>query len=360
MEAGLPEEDSPESREGTLLHDYLAHPEYERAVLKPNQQDLLKLAGELEQKVFETAESEFSLTSSDHAERREIEAQFENLPGHIDLLRVYSAKKIAVIIDDKLGYITVERAELNIQLRSYSTMVTKEVADIVIVAIVQPRLSYSERITMAKYTRADIEAAQAQIRDILAKSDAPDAPLNPGEEQCRNCKAKLICPDYREFVSKNLAIVQTDRKLTKAAREGQVIARITQCSDEQLGLLKEAVSLASFVSDPVSDEMRRRIAAGQLTDWKTSKPIEKRKIVDGKRAMSILNLKGKFTKDEVWGCCPPPSVTKLEETLREKTKCGWKEARDYVNETLASVIEVTEEKPRVLRQKPSAIQNPDR
>jgi len=88
-----------------------------------------------------------------------------------------------------------------------------------------------------------------------------------------------------------------------------------------------------------------------MTGWQLSKPIEKRKIVDGKRAMAILSLKGKLTKDEVWECCPPPSVTKLEESLREKTEYGWKEARDYVNETLSSVIEVTEEKPRVLRQK---------
>ena len=42
MEYGLPDEDSDQSREGTLLHDYMAHPEYDRSMLSPNQRDLLE------------------------------------------------------------------------------------------------------------------------------------------------------------------------------------------------------------------------------------------------------------------------------------------------------------------------------
>lgn len=42
MELGLPDEDSEQSREGVLLHDYAAHPEYDRSTLRPDQRDLLE------------------------------------------------------------------------------------------------------------------------------------------------------------------------------------------------------------------------------------------------------------------------------------------------------------------------------
>lgn len=41
LEYGLPEEDSEQSREGQLLHDYAAHLEYDRSMLRPDQRDLL-------------------------------------------------------------------------------------------------------------------------------------------------------------------------------------------------------------------------------------------------------------------------------------------------------------------------------
>src|SRR6266851_8455600 len=56
MEAGLPEEDSEDSREGQLLHNYAAHPEYDRAMLKPNQRDLLELADSLTKTVIDRVE----------------------------------------------------------------------------------------------------------------------------------------------------------------------------------------------------------------------------------------------------------------------------------------------------------------
>ena len=44
LEEGLPDEDSPESREGTLLHEYDANPQLDRSVLTPDQRDLLYLS----------------------------------------------------------------------------------------------------------------------------------------------------------------------------------------------------------------------------------------------------------------------------------------------------------------------------
>jgi hypothetical protein len=43
MEGNLPDEDSKEAKEGRLLHDYDAHPEYDRRLLPPRMQDLLRI-----------------------------------------------------------------------------------------------------------------------------------------------------------------------------------------------------------------------------------------------------------------------------------------------------------------------------
>lgn len=265
MEEGLPDEDSVESREGDLLHHYQAHPEYVRSVLKPPQRDLLKLAKELEDKFFETVESNFGVKAS--VQRREFETWFENVSGHPDVARRYLEKSLTAILDYKFGYKIVERAELNLQLRCYASMVepsdlaTLQKPETVVVAIVQPRLSYSERITMAKYTRSDIEQAQQQIRSILEASEHPDAPLVAGEEQCRYCKAKLICSAYRQMLSQIPWLATTDPKLSVGAREGRIIDRLSECTDQQLAAILEACAMAEFVNQPAHDEARRRIKA---------------------------------------------------------------------------------------------------
>lgn len=60
MEYGLPEEDSEQSREGRLLHDYSNRRELDRAFLTPSQRDLLALSDELVKTVTKRVENEIA------------------------------------------------------------------------------------------------------------------------------------------------------------------------------------------------------------------------------------------------------------------------------------------------------------
>src|SRR5215510_10062110 len=173
MEAGLPDEDTEESREGTLLHHYDAHPELDRSVLKPEQRDLLEISAALDRFIFSRISQTYQLNGKDetssYVENREVALNYKELPGHADLVRYYIGPKIALIVDKKFGYKLQTPATLNKQLRAYAVMVAEMVTlNGAIVAITQPRMPYSERVTIAAYGQDDIVQTRAAIDDILA------------------------------------------------------------------------------------------------------------------------------------------------------------------------------------------------
>src|SRR5215472_8855542 len=124
MEKGLPDEDSDESREGTLLHHYDAHPELDRGSLKPEQRDLLHLSRALDEFIFSRIAHTYQLNgehdAAPYVENREVALNYKSLPGHADLVRYYHGTKTALIIDKKFGYRSHTPAALNKQLRAYA------------------------------------------------------------------------------------------------------------------------------------------------------------------------------------------------------------------------------------------------
>ena len=208
MEAGLPEEDSVQSIEGRLLHEFDANPSLDRSTLKPQQQDLLRISAELDDFVFARVAEQFGISADEvFEEGREKELMAlsgtkAETPGHCDRYRYWPGRKLLLIRDAKFGFKIVTPAAANFQLRTYGIGGAEEwdVEDVV-VAITQPRLSYSERVTMAAYTREDIEASKKELSAIRFASAKPDAPLVAGEEQCRYCRARLLCPAFTATIS---------------------------------------------------------------------------------------------------------------------------------------------------------------
>lgn len=348
MEKGLPEEETPLSREGQLLHDYSAHPEYDRILLSPNDRDLLTLADELTKKVIERVESENNLAGklfSDFIEKSYGGTQISGTP---DFVRCYAGSTNVLVVDRKFGYNVVERAELNLQLRTYAVLTALHLTQASFVAIIQPRAAYDERITIAKYTADDLMASEAQILAILEASDKEDALLVPGEEQCRYCKAKLICPAFAEKMQVP-AVITPDKALSKSDREAYLEQKLSECSDDQLEKVLEAVRLGKMVNDSANDEARKRIKDGKLTNWKLTKETEVRSVSDVRRALALLNLAG-LPKDQVFDTVTGMSLTKLGEILRRlHPEWDWKQAKDWISKKLSTVIEVEKRKERVIR-----------
>ena len=133
---------------------------------------------------------------------------------------------------------------------------------------------------------------------------------------------------------------------SKMKKLGIVTARLAQATDLEIEKMLDAYSLIQFVHEPLFDEARRRINAEGLSNWKLTKPIEKRKILDSQRAIALLNLAG-MPREEILKCATL-SLTKLEQwdgTL----KSGHKMTKQTTAEVLNSVLATFTEKSRILR-----------
>jgi hypothetical protein len=363
LEEGLPEEDSEQSREGVLLHDYAAHPEYARAFLSDERRRLLDLSDTLVKTVIDQIENQYNL--------RQGSAQFIEHPmsvvlggmeltGTPDIVCLYEKDKSLLVIDRKFGYNIVERAELNLQLRAYAVMANAvfrmtnyswDEGDLFIhssVAIVQPRMSYDERITIADYLPEEINQAKTQIFKILERTKDPNAPLIAGEIQCRYCKAKLVCPEFRKMMDQPLVTFQTDGEWTVAKRAEYIEHRLAQCSDADLARFLQAIALAMMVKESANEEARKRIRDGRLPTHMLGKESKVRSIANVRRAIALLSLARIQTTEQLMDMITL-SIDPIEKAYRAATKCTLKEAQDKINNVLSSVIERSTRKAKVIK-----------
>jgi hypothetical protein len=349
LEEGLAEEDTPQSREGTLLHSYMENPTLDRGFLKSDQRDLLETAAQLERAVLQRVRDEYGdIGMGVIGTNRELTIHREGKPilsGHCDTWHLYESKKILVLLDYKFGFRPTTPAVANKQLRAYACGAAEIWnADRIVVAILQPRLSFSERITLAVYEDEDIEKAHEEIIAIIERTKDPDAPLNATEDGCRWCRAKLICPAFKE----KFTWLSTEIKGRTPAAIKRTVA---DCTDEQLDRILVAIQFADFIKEAARDEARARLSTGRgLNGWELGKPTSVRKITDASRAISLLQLRGDLTRDEILEASNP-SLTKLQDKLREKRKLTFKEAKRIIGDTLQSVIEVEERKASLMRKK---------
>jgi hypothetical protein len=311
-------------------------------VLTPQLRDVLRTADEIEADIFGIIRHNENIPEDEeYVQHREMEGRCGELVGHMDLVRRYPRRCVTAIIDYKFGRIPAERAELSLQLRGYAVTCGD---DTVYVAIAQPRAPRLERLTIAKYDQADLAQSRLQIQSILDRTKDPDAPLFPGEH-CRYCKARGFCPALKEAVTNSLVPMGIlSHELSKPKKLGIVEARLAGVSDEELSKMLDAYTLVQFIHEPMKDEARRRIEAGQLEGWKLGKAVERRKITDNPRAITLLVLAG-MERTQIMDKCVNVSITKLEELL---TKDGIK-AKEFTNRVLESVIEIEVGRPWVLK-----------
>lgn len=344
MEAGLPDEDSEQSLEGQLLHDHMANPGKSRKKLKAAQRDLLEGAERLVREIFNRVHAQFGLGEFTTADTGGTERTLylhrgikKLFPGHCDLWDYIATIKLLVIIDHKFGYKVVTSAAANLQLRSYAVMGAEEHdCDHVVVAITQPRLSFDDRLTMAIYSRADIEASRQQLYQIWDDCKKPDAPLNPSAEACQYCKAKLLCPAYQEKVREGLSIVPAPTGGTLANREATITQSLAQCSDEQLGRFLDACAFASFAAEFAKDVARERLHKGGMHGWKLGKESEVREVTDVMKAFKLLTDAG---LDPVKvNVALKMTMGPVEEIYRDAKGGTWRDAKDAINQLLGGVI----------------------
>ncbi len=355
LESGLPDDDSKDSQEGTLLHNYSHHTEYDRTMLTPDQRDVLELSDSLTQRVIErVGKPELPFKQFAEVTLKMRDSEFTGTP---DLVRYYASDPFpfAVVLDRKFGRNFVEPADVNLQLRSYSVMsydYSGNRLDRVYAAIVQPRATYDARVTLAEYEPEVIDASREQITEILAASNKKNAKLVAGEVQCRRCKAKLICPEFKATFG---ALVPATGKelfgeigwdLSKAKREAMITEKLSTLSDAQLEGVKVATTFSDWVKGPCNDEIRRR---GGTENYEVGKASVVREIADVQRAIALLEMAGVATREAILSFCSVP-LGKLEEAYRTAHPgLTWQEAKDKINKVLSPVIEKQEIAPKIIR-----------
>lgn len=189
MQFGMPDEPSLEAEEGTILHACVAKNTVEG--LDAEQEEMvLSCRAFLEARIAASC-----LGTATFEQPIEVRNAAGNLltKGTCDVLLTGKGDHCEVI-DWKFGRVPVPDAARNLQLAAYAIGAMQLVkASSCTVHIYQPRIKHH-----AEYTFTQPEAILSNIQTVIARATKKVLILNAGEEQCRYCKAKAVCPAFRK------------------------------------------------------------------------------------------------------------------------------------------------------------------
>lgn len=135
----------------------------------------------------------------------------------------------------------------------------------IVMTIVQPKLQLKGMSPISSHTR--------EIRDMLsdlgilvvqaAATDKPDAPLVPGESQCKFCRAKGSCSTLAGNIMKEVGIMfQPVVNQTLDVAQQSADKDPATMDDQQIRQIMEAAPLMRQLLEAVEKEALRRIEAG--------------------------------------------------------------------------------------------------
>lgn len=268
-----------------------------------------------------------------------------------------------IVVDLKFGMGVKVDANENPQLMLYALGALNDfdmLADFteVMMVIHQPRLNHvSEYVLPVGELRAFGERAReaadrvrlAESLDLTADDDITRAFFEPGEKQCRFCRAKAICPALREEIMLNVG-GETHSPATPEDFAAFVPIEVDmQVSDNYLPIAMSKVGLVEDWCKAVRAETERRLLAGQKVDgWK---------LVEGRRgnrawadeAEAEATLKSfRLRQDEMYDM-KLVSPTKAEKLLKDSPK-RWAKIEPLLvrSEGKPSVAPATDKRPELV------------
>jgi len=310
-----PEKESGESAEGTLMHAYMAGTASYSPFLDEEKWCLDFCQGHIDRITDEI------FPNNEFQTEKEVTLSFDDKEfGHADFIRYGNTK--AMVVDYKFGRLPVDPAEANMQLRAYAVMVADTyLCRYVYCFILQPRAEEDDRITATVYGTDDIEKARAEIREILKTCDKPDAPLNPGMEQCRYCRAKSTCPALNQQLEE-ITIVDQNAITSQNAAD---LYRRAKLVEKHIDAIKSKI----FLMVQNAEAENRKIPGLTL------KPGTKRRIVND-TSQAYQSLAHVLTPQAFASCCTV-KISDLDAAYKSATGKTAKEAKAELEAILASV-----------------------
>jgi len=188
-EAGLPEIENKDAKDGTAVHDALAGIKLPSDLTSDQQtayEDLRNKCGEL------VEELGYDHNRVIYEERLWFKEQFS---GQCDRIYLRADGLSALVVDFKSGWASddVTPANANAQLACLCVLAFQnfDAVEECYAAII-PRIG---KPTLVRYSREDSQAALQRIHEIIADAEKDNAPRVPGEKQCRYCRARFQCPE---------------------------------------------------------------------------------------------------------------------------------------------------------------------
>ena len=292
--------------------------------------------------------------------------------GTADVVQIWDTQ--LCVTDLKFGKGVQVFAMDNEQLMIYAYSALQEldlVGDItdIHLRIAQPRM---EHFDVWIITRTELESRVAQIRatamTILSNVDLPAV---PGDKQCKFCKAKATCTEYRDHVlgavtfdqvpdlkagEVQLRPEEVERVLAQAygvkvkdvnfggssaiiykpsilPQVDDALTRITTESDLQLATIMDAADMIEGLVKAVRAEVERRLLAGSFTDSRY-KLVEGKKgarswidEADAEKVMKSMRLK----LDQMYDM-NVKSPTQIEKVIKESNPRKWAKLQDQITQ----------------------------
>lgn len=242
--------------------------------------------------------------------------------GTSDAIVVHTANRVLFVIDLKYGMGVRVDADSE-QLKMYALGAMEQCDqlgefDQVCMVIHQPRLNHvSEHWIYV----GDLWAFKRRAAEAAELTRQPDAPLVPGEKQCRFCKAKATCPALRAEVTE---------VVSGSATLDEFLVPDMTTGDNYLSVAMSKVGLVEDWCKAVRAEVERRLLAGQTVDGF--------KLVEGRRGnrkwsddaeVEALFRSFRLRQDEMYDYSLI-SPTKAEKLLKDTPK-RWEKAEALIS-----------------------------
>jgi hypothetical protein len=226
LEQGQPDTASAESESGTRIHAWLAG-EW-NGTLSDDEMEIAVMCQSLSVRVTEQWEAMHGI-NGDAGFMVETRLWLLNrgnqvMSGQAD--RIALMPPHGLVLDFKTGRGEVQDPRENLQLRALAVLAAETCElETVTVAIIQP-LATSEP-ALCRYDHAALEVARREILSILSIARNPDAPLIPGDRQCKYCRAALVCPARRQEFEKLALTTIHETGLTVSNQD--LVALLDKC-----------------------------------------------------------------------------------------------------------------------------------
>ena len=131
--------------------------------------------------------------------------------------------------------------------------------------IIQPRVNQLDGpIHFCTYSPEQVDQFTEEIRVAAAATDDPNAPLVPGEEQCRFCRAKSTCTALADHSLKAAQVVFDDLTVaTPAMIEENSLRPVNQLTEEQVCMILDNEALIRNWLTAVTDHAKEEMLKGR-------------------------------------------------------------------------------------------------